>query len=372
MKYLPLLLLIFCVVCHNLLVLELDRGDNSVVLDPVEKTGEVLQANGTLALCYRYKSTWAQGDIWRVDLSEGYLAFYVYEKRIINNRIRRVLWDFNGVTTILKLKDPPLFFQVRWNNVCYMIDFVEKSISFFYNGYFVLKDLPDGLKNFDNHVNVTRISILKDRKAMVTDINVFTSNVKSDEIPKFTKCKSPEYQGPFSWSTGVWQVMNSNGKEIKVSTTEEEELESLCENTSQLLILPLQGLWQGKEKCNLLSGKLFNYYSEDERIKFLTWIRSWQAKRGDKQYVGLDLSDEEEEGVWKSTETGEVVSVIEKIRPDRVSETTYENWILGQPNGGSAQNMMILDDRGGARSWADVDTWDFRKGWMACEVWIFM
>ena len=368
MKSLYLAVLIFSDVCHNFLILELDKGDQSVVLDLLEKTGEVLQAKDTLALCYRYKSPWAQGDIWRIDLSEGYLAFYVYDQRIVDNKIRRVLWDFNGVTTILKLKDPPLFFQVRWNNVCYMIDFVEKSVHFFYNGNLVVKDFPDGLKKFADPVNVTRISVLKDRKVIVTDMNVFTMNVKLDEMVEFVNCKSPEYQGPFSWSTGEWKVLDSNGEEMDSITTSEEDGESLCQSKAHFLILPLQGLWPGKEKCNLLSGKLFNYYSEDERIKFVTWIGSWHSKRGDKQYVGLDLSDEEEEGVWKSTETGEVVSVIEKIRPDRISESKYENWIVGQPNGGRAQNMMIFDDRGGTRSWADVDTWDFNWGWMVCEV----
>ena len=43
--------------------------------------------------------------------------------------------------------------------------------------------------------------------------------------------------------------------------------------------------------------------------------------------VGLDLTDEEEEEVWVSAETGEVIKVIEQIAPHRMSEMSeYENW----------------------------------------------
>ena len=63
MKSLYIIVLILYGVCNNLLILELYKGDQAVVLNPVEKTGEVLQAKDILALCYRYKSTWAQGDI---------------------------------------------------------------------------------------------------------------------------------------------------------------------------------------------------------------------------------------------------------------------------------------------------------------------
>ena len=72
----------------------------------------------------------------------------------------------------------------------------------------------------------------------------------------------------------------------------------------------------------------------------------------------MDLSDDEEEGVWKITETGELLAVVEKTRPDRFSEHKYENWRPGQPNGGRFENAIYFD--------AYYST---GQGWVDCPYW---
>ena len=354
----------FCCCADTLLLYELDHADQALVFNP----GESFLAKDVLGFCYRYQGTWAQGDDWRMDLSDGYIAYRVYETTIVDNKIRRVFWDFNAITSVLDTNDPPVYFPLRWNNVCYMINFLEKSVSSFYNGKLVVKDFPDGLKNIGDSINITRITVLKNKKAMITDMSLFSVNVTPEQMIEFTECQSEEEESQGAEKLTAWQVLDSEGAEINTTTTSEESVESMCHWKPYFLILPLQGLWPGKEKCNLLGGKLYNYFNDTERIKFTAWVQAWHKKRGGKQVVGLDLSDDEEEGIWKSTETGQVIAVIEKLRPDRVSETIYENWRPGQPNGGRTQNMISFDAYYDKRGWVDYDTDSKKHGWMTCQV----
>ena len=350
-----------CSVGLSIDVYELDHSDQVILLLP----DQPVQVE-TLALCYRYKDTWVQGDWWEIMLEDGEIIDYA-DQIIENGKMVRAGWSFNGITSILVNEDPPNYIQLRWNNVCYMIDFQEKIGKFYHNGKLVVEGIMDGLKLMADKFRIKQVKIMQDRKAKVSDVNLITKDVTHEMLISFTSCQSSSFDGPYSWESGLWKHLDVNKTEMTMTTTEESS-ESLCSHESLFLILPMQMIWRGKEKCNLLSGKLYNYGNVTERDRFRSWVKSWHKKIGTKIYPGLDLSDEEEEGVWKSLESGEVIAIIEKEKPDRISEHRFEDWRPGQPNGGRAENTIVIDvysayDKG----WCDV-TYHPTVGWMTCQV----
>ena len=82
-----------------------------------------------------------------------------------------------------------------------MINYIDKTISFYHNGKMIAKKIPDGLKNSPNSLNVTNIALLENRKGMVTDVNLITYNVTPDEMVAITSCQSFPEKGPHS---GAW------------------------------------------------------------------------------------------------------------------------------------------------------------------------
>ena len=279
-----LLLVYLCYAVLNIGVYELDHSDQSVIL----QLDQPVQIDSTLALCYRYQDTWVQGDYWNFELVDG--GYIRYPDFVIENRkMIKALWNFNEITTFLVNVDSPDYFQLRWNNVCYMIDFTKKIVRFYHNGKLVVQGSPDGLKNSNDNVIIKEVVIMKDRKAKVTDINLITKGVTEDLLQSFTSCQSSAIEGPYSWESGLWQLIDSNKTEIS-QTTEEEIFDSFCRQESLRLILPMQHIWRGKEKCNLLSGRLYNYRNVTERNKFQSWVKSWHEKIGEKIPPGRSIT----------------------------------------------------------------------------------
>ena len=136
-------------------------------------------------------------------------------------------------------------------------------------------------------------------------------------------------------------------------------------------MLPMTGFWLGKEKCNLLSGSAYVFRNESERFKFTSWVQKWHRKIGEKPRPTLDLNDEDEEGVWVMSETGEVLAIHETSAPKRITEHMYDNWRPGQPNGGRSQNIVAYDAYyTTGKGWVDDCSW-CPKFYMTCQVSVF-
>ena len=98
---------------NSLLVYKLSQSNHKVVFNPLENTGKTFRVEKVFALCYKFTSSWASGDTWRIDLTDG---FYQKNQDLVKEyKLTRAIWNFNGITTFLNNKDPPDFFQLRWN-----------------------------------------------------------------------------------------------------------------------------------------------------------------------------------------------------------------------------------------------------------------
>ena len=351
---------------NSLLVYKLSKSKQKVIFNPLESTGKAFRVEKAFALCYKFTSLWASGDTWRIELSDGY-----YEKRrdsVNKYKLIRAIWNFNGITTFLNNMDPPDFFQLGWNNVCYEINYVQKTISFYRNGQMVATKIFDVLNKTNGSVNITKITIQKNARGMVSNVNLITNNVTADEMIAFTSCKSYQYEGPSSWMSGAWKLLDENETELAALQIKESS-GSTCDQKPYFLMLPSTGFWLGKEKCNLLSGKAYLFRNETERLEFTAWVKAWHKKLGKKKERPiLDLTDEEEEGVWVATETGEVIAIDEVFAPGRISEHKYENWRPGQPNGGRSENNVNYDAYHKTRKgWIDGCSW-CQRFTLTCQV----
>ena len=356
------------IIIHNsnsILVYNLNH-EEKVVFNPVKP----LWVDDIFALCYRFRDTWTHGDNWRIDLEEG---FYEYPSSpgeyVKDYKLLKALYSFSGITSFLNNENPPDYFQLRWNNVCYMINYVEKTVSFFRNGELVAKKSPDGLKNSKNGANITKITILKYRKGAVTHANLIISQVSPERMKAITSCKTFPEEGLASWTSGAWKLLDNADKELEPDTVEMSPGD-LCNQDPYLVMLPLTGFWLGKEKCNILQGKAYLYRNESERLEFTRWVRAWHKKIGvePKPRPTVDVTDEEEEGVWISSETGEVIAIDETSAPHRIAEHKYENWRPGQPNGGRSENNANYDAYySTGQGWVDGCSW-CPKYYMTCQV----
>ena len=350
----------------SLSVYELDHGDQKVVFNSSKVIGQPLQVKDVFALCYQFKFYWALGDYWRIDHSEG---FFSYHPTIRDYTTPQALWNFNDITTIFFFENPADYFQLRWTSVCYIVDYLDKSVSFFMNGKMVSKGKPDGLKNSPNNANITKITLVSNQKGLITNANLITRDITPELMIAITSCKDTTTIGPVQWNSGVWSLLDGNDTSMEKSLSLDVSLESLCDQKPYFVILPKSGFWLGKEVCNTLSGKGYLYTNETERLAYTDWVRAWHEKIGSKPRPILDITDEEEEGVWISTETGEVVAIFEKAAPHRISEHKYENWRPGQPNGGRTENNANYDAYyPTGQGWVDGCSWCYGGGYFTCQV----
>ena len=107
------------------------------------------------------------------------------------------------------------------------------------------------ISKVENNVNVTNITLFNNLKA--EDITI--SRIKS-----ITSCQTFLKDTHNFLESGIWKLVDAEEKELP-STSLNESLESLCVQKPHFLILPNQGHWPGKEKCNALSGKLYLFKS---------------------------------------------------------------------------------------------------------------
>ena len=91
-----------------------------------------------------------------------------------------------------------------------MFDFVNKAVSFFLNGNLIVTQSPDGLKNSPHNANITKVTIMKDMKAIVSDVNLITTKATQEKMKYFTLCESLEVTETASWGSGLWKIVEAN------------------------------------------------------------------------------------------------------------------------------------------------------------------
>ena len=157
-------------------VYKVDQPDLTLVFTP----DQLLLVRDVFALCYRFLDPRANGDNWRIDLVDG---FYEYPSVpyhfIVDYKLVKGIWNFNTITTHLINPDPPDYYQLRWNNVCYVINYLSKMISFFRNGKLVAEITAPGLKAKPNFGNITKITLLKGAVGHISDVNLIVEEAGS-------------------------------------------------------------------------------------------------------------------------------------------------------------------------------------------------
>ena len=343
---------------------------HTVVLSPVQP----LIVRDVFALCYRFLDTRAHSDNWRIDLTEGFYEYPSFPNEfIIDYKLVKGIWNFNTITTHLINEDPPDYFQLRWNNVCYVINYLTKMVSFFRNGKLVAEIMAPGLKAGPNSANITKITLLKGAVGLVSDANLIVEDVTPETMVAITSCTTFSSMGSSSWMSGAWKLVDGNGTIVDPVITIEEPEDSFCHQKPFLVFLPKTGFWPGKEKCNLLAGKAYRFTNDTERIEFAAVVQDWHTKAGLRwdEYPTLDITDDEEEGVWVSAETGEVIAIHEAAAPHRIAEHKYENWRPGQPNGLRYENNAQFDAYyPTGQGWVDGCSW-CSTYYMTCQVGFF-
>ena len=94
-----------------------------------------------------------------------------------------------------------------------------------------------------------------------------------------------------------------------------------------LMLMPAQSTWkQAKEMCHRLNGRLQMASTQNSVQQALSFVQR-SERSGKCSKVWLGATDEQEEGVWRDSETDDVIDL-------------SSFWKQGQPNGDRIQNCL--------------------------------
>ena len=217
-----------------------------------------------------------------------------------------------------------------WVHICADIDTKSGNFSFSLNGRNMLTAVIDSLMNnkpniLGLEIGLSKLSfvggVVKQFHGSVTNIQLFKVDKKvSIEQLSNNLC---DYEGDYlSWKDASVQIKGQN----VIQTT--GKVDTVCGNQSERkVMLPNEYILMEAQHCcaTLGGGRIPGINDKNELQEYVTLIKESQsACKG----VWLPLSDEENEGVWIDTNTGQI--------------ETYLPWAPRQPNGGRAQNSAAL------------------------------
>ena len=247
----------------------------------------------------------------------------------IENDISKIWVDANfGEWLALHKLEKPLTHV--WMHICADIDTKSGNFSFSLNGRNMLTAAIDSLTiNKPNilslEIGLSKVNfvggVVKQFHGSVTNIHLFKIDKKvSIEQLSSNLC---DYQGDYmSWKDAIVELKGENVKQTKGKD------DSVCGNQSEMkVMLPSEyTLMEAQHHCEVLGGgRIPGINDINELQEDVTLVKESQSECTG---VWLPLSDDEQEGVWRNTNTGQ--------------KETFLPWALKQPNGGRAQNSVAL------------------------------
>ena len=249
------------------------------------------------------------------------------------------IWEYNGEITLWADVRYGIWFKIGiiekpwtnfWIHICVEIDLISGRLSSSINGgpAFTL----DAIELEKYNSGELRLTIgLSDHSwdakeqfpDSVTNINIFHSSMERDiEEMSSNPCVFASAGDYMAWQDMKWDKTGDNVREVELAE------DVICDETTTYMVpLPMKLSWtETKQTCsNLGHAEITESKTEEELKTFVEWFN---RKHGPCKDIWTPFNDEDEEGIFVSTNTGMPAS--------------YLSWMWGQPNGGNHQNIVAI------------------------------
>lgn len=182
--------------------------------------------------------------------------------------------------------------------------------------------------------------VLQIFRGHMADIDIWDRSLTQDEVKDMALCKANSYGNLFS--------SDRDEVELLGATMEYENLASLCTKTDEFMIFPeMRYLDESRQVCQRSGYEVFGPRNNEANDKLYKESLQFTKSCSSNYHLWLGLTDEEEEGVWR-TFLGHSI----------INETSFEGI---EPNGERGENCILMFRPTGL--WVDTKC---SLAWPAC------
>lgn len=174
----------------------------------------------------------------------------------------------------------------------------------------------------------------------MAEVNLWNRSLTQGEVEDMASCRTASYGNIFS--------SDRDDVEVLGATWESRDLSSLCEKTEEFVIFPeMRYLSESRQVCQRFGYEVFGPRTKQSNERLFKESLQFTKSCSSNYHLWLGLTDEEEEGVWRTF-----------IDHDPVSDTYFEGI---EPNGKRGENCLLMFRPNG--KWVDTKC---SLAWPAC------
>lgn len=216
-----------------------------------------------------------------------------------------------------------------WHHLCVAYSKDESKVMLVKDGKVYKNDIDPRLKNVEVPSKVLESIYFgrckdngcSDHVGSVTDFNLWDFAYSVDQMVKWTTCGIKTQGNVIDWQTATWKVENMD--ELVV------EYEKIClPDKLGLTLFPNKvNFSSAMELCRSVQGSLVHIENvvTETKVKNILKTRTSCANES-----WIDLWDQWSEGIFNSAENPTLI----------LSNISYQNWDLGEPNGDTVENCV--------------------------------
>ena len=177
-----------------------------------------------------------------------------------------------------------------WKHACLSIDWATGDVFLVENGRVIfnerVRSVAKARQDLDSRVETFTLGCFHgydylSTRGPVTDYQVYSRNLYTEEIMNFTTCKSIYPEGNIiNWRTATWVLQTKNNLSEAVETYFEEDVCAV----SNTVLIPTSS--STPDPCQRISGHTIGYHSEEELYK----ISRQLTKNNNLADIGLCMS----------------------------------------------------------------------------------